>query len=151
MICGLLASFSQSMSPWRAKATSFRTKFPTENNNTFCVSMYSGNQTVFVLLWWILGRGIPVYKEAHRMPLSINQGAWGVYLLPLIQFHMISPSKLAFFGEGFRWGYVCRPPIPHYGSGLEPPPQQWGAAPHCCGIHNGGWEGGRKSHTSNPR
>ena len=58
-------------------------------------------QTVFLLLWWVLGGGIPVYKEAYRMPLSINQGVWGVYLLPEIQFHMISPLR-----SSLPWGWL---------------------------------------------
>ena len=58
-------------------------------------------QTVFVLLWWVLGGGIPLYKEAYRMPLSINQGVWGVYLLPEIQFPLIFPRK-----SSLHWGWL---------------------------------------------
>ena len=34
---------------------------------------------------------------------------------------------MAFIGD-YLYGYVCRLPIHHYGGGLRPPPQQWGAA-----------------------
>ena len=35
---------------------------------------------------------MPLYKEVYRMPLSINQRVWGVYLLPEIQ----SPLEATF-------------------------------------------------------
>ena len=57
-------------------------------------------------------------------------------------------------GDGL-YGYVCRLSIHHYGGGLRPPPQQWGGClrrpPHCCGLHNGGWKGGKHSHTTYPQ
>ena len=52
------------------------------------------------------------------------------------------------------YAYVCRLSIHHYGGGLRPPPQQWGGRirrpPHCCGLHNGWWKGGKHSHTTYP-
>ena len=61
---------------------------------------------------------------------------------------------MAFIGD-YLYGYVCRLPIHHYGfhnsgAGAE------GARPTVVEVaegllHNGGWEGGKHSHTSNPR
>ena len=89
-----------------------------------------------------------MYKEAYRMPLSINQGVWGVYLLPEIQFRMISPLKRSPHWGRLSSGFTCMamfaafPSFPiqaafgrlHNSGG---PPS---AVPHCCGIHDGGWE-----------
>ena len=50
MILDLVASFSQSMGPWRAMATSFRSKFPT----TISVPIFTPKcqlQSRFLLLW----------------------------------------------------------------------------------------------------
>ena len=88
MIFRPVASFSQSMSPWRATATRFRPDFI--KNKLLYFQQYClkcRTQTRNVIFWRVLRGGGPLPKEAYRMPPSIQYGLGGVYLSPRIQIY----------------------------------------------------------------
>ena len=87
---------------------------------------------------------------------SINKpGGMGVYLLPEMQFHLVFPRRSSLHWGWLSSGITCMAMFATFPSTIMAaafgrlhnrggPPS---AAPHCCGIHNGGWDGGKHSHT----